>query len=99
MVADTNLINAAKLANRMTTNDFDSEVERLLNAAFLDLGVAGVVISTELDPLVKQAAITYFLLHFGEPENYDRLERSYNEQKAQLATRTGYTNWTVERNG
>ena len=77
MVADTNLINAAKLANRMTTNDFDSEVERLLNAAFLDLGVAGVVIPTELDPLVKQAAITYFLLHFGEPENYDRLERSY----------------------
>lgn len=99
MVADTNLINAAKLANRMTTNDFDSEVERLLNAAFLDLGVAGVVIPTELDPLVKQAAITYFLLHFGEPENYDRLERSYNEQKAQLATHTGYTNWTVERNG
>ena len=71
MVADTNLINAAKLANRMTTNDFDSEVERLLNAAFLDLGVAGVVIPTELDPLVEQAAITYFLLHFGEPDQLD----------------------------
>ena len=94
-MASSDLIAAAKLANRMTTNDFDSEVGRLLDAAMLDLGCAGVEIPSELDALVNQAAITYFLLHFGEPENYDRLERSYNEQKAQLSTRTGYTNWSV----
>lgn len=99
MVANSSLIAAAKLANRMTTNEFDSEVERLLNAAFLDMGVAGVVVPSTLDALVEQCAITYFLLHFGDPENYDRLERAYKEQKAQLATHTGYTNWTVGGNG
>ena len=52
-----------------------------------------MVIPSTLDALVEQAEITYFLLHFGDPDNYDRLERSYNEQKAQLSMCTGYTNW------
>jgi hypothetical protein len=97
--ADSSLIAAAKLAGRIVTNEFDSEIERHLNAALLDMGVAGVELPAEIDPLVEQAAITYFLLHFGEPDNYDKLERSYNEQKAQLSTHSGYTNWMVNRNG
>ncbi len=87
------LIQAAKTARRMTTGAFNDEVERLLNAALLDLGVAGVDVPSSLDPLVTTAAITYFLMHFGEPDNYDKLKASYDEQKAQLATCTGYTNW------
>lgn len=98
-MASSELIAEAKKANRMTTDDFDTEVSRLLDAAMLDLGCAGVELSYGQDALVDQAAITYFLLHFGEPENYDRLERSYNEQKAQLSTRTGYTNWSVSADG
>ena len=49
---------------------------------------------SELDDLVSQAAITYFLMNFGQPDNYDRLKASYDEQKAQLSTKTGYTTWT-----
>ena len=30
---------------------------------------------------------------FGEPDEYDRLKKSYDEQKAQLSTCTGYTDW------
>jgi hypothetical protein len=82
------------MAARITTDFYDVEVERLLNAAMLDLGVAGVVIPSELDDLVSQAAITYFLMNFGQPDNYDRLKASYDEQKAQLSTKTGYTRWT-----
>lgn len=89
------LKNAAKIAKRITTDAYDSQVVFLLNAALLDLGVAGVEIPEEMDALVKQAAITYFLMHFGGPDNYDRLRRSYFEQKAQLATCTGYTDWLV----
>ena len=59
----------------------------------LDMGVAGVEVPETMNALISQAAITYFLLHFGEPDEYDRLKRSYDEQKAQLATCTGYTNW------
>lgn len=93
MLVTTELISAAKLARRMTTDAFDSEVERLLNAAIQDLGCAGVVLPAEATELAVQACITYFLCNFGEPDHYDDLKRSYDEQKAQLRTRTGYTIW------
>lgn len=87
------LIAKAKKARRITTTAYDDEVTRLLEAAFLDLGVAGVEVPEQLDALVTQAAITYFLANFGEPEHYDRLKASYDEQKAQLSMTTGYTDW------
>lgn len=87
------LISKAKKARRITTTAYDGEVTRLLEAAFLDLGVAGVEVPEQLDALVTQAAITYFLANFGEPEHYDRLKASYDEQKAQLSMTTGYTDW------
>lgn len=94
MTVTQDLKDAAKMAARITTTAFDSEVDRLLNAALLDLGCAGVVLPDEATPLAEQAAITYFLCNFGQPDDYDRLKRSYDEQKAQLRTRTGYTTWT-----
>ena len=87
------LIAKAKLARRIKTNAYDQQISDLLDAAALDLGVAGVVIPEEQSALVQTAMITYFLMHFGEPANYDRLKASYDEQKAQLATCTGFTNW------
>ena len=95
-MATTEMITAAKLAKRMTTNAYDTEVSRLLDAAALDLGVAGVEIPETMDVLVENAMITYFLMKFGEPDNYDKLKKSYDEQKAQLATCTGYTDWLVD---
>lgn len=91
---DSSVLTAAKLAGRITTDAYDEQIVDLLNAALMDLGVAGVNIPEQWDSLVRQAAITYFLLHFGAPEEYDRLKQSYDEQKAQLATCTGYTTWT-----
>lgn len=93
MTVTQELISAAKLARRMTTNAFDSEVERLLKAAVQDLGCAGVVLPDAENALAEQACITYFLANFGEPDEYERLKASYDEQKAQLRTRTGFTNW------
>lgn len=87
------LISKAKKARRITTTAYDGEVTRLLEAAFLDLGVAGVEVPEQLDALVTQAAITYFMANFGEPEHYERLKASYDEQKAQLSMTTGYTDW------
>ena len=85
--------NAAKLALRITTTAYDSEFEALIDAAMLDLGIAGVLLPSQLDSLVNTAINTYVKLHFGEPDDFDRLKKSYDEQKAQLATATGYTNW------
>ena len=92
-MATAELNHAAKLAARITTTAFDSQINGLLDAALLDLGVAGVQVPASADALVSQAAITYFLMHFGQPDEYERLKKSYDEQKAQLATCTGYTDW------
>ena len=49
--------------------------------------------STIKDDLVMTAIKTYVRLHFGSPPDYDRLERSYELQRRQLANATGYTDF------
>lgn len=87
------MLTIVKLALRIQTNAFDMELLDLIEAAKVDLGIAGVVVPDQLDAIVRTAIITYVKLHFGEPDEYDRLKRSYDEQKAQLVTATGYTAW------
>lgn len=93
-MADVNTLNAVKMALRVTTDAFDSEISDLIDAAVLDLGVAGVTNDDETDALVLMAVKTYCRLHFGEPEDFERLKASYDEQKAQMSMATGYTTWT-----
>ena len=88
------MLEKVKLALRITTDAFNSELNDLIDAAKLDLGIAGVVIPAEIDAVVTTAIITYCKIHFGEPDEYDRLKASYDEQKAQLSMATGYTVWT-----
>ena len=92
------MLEKVKLALRITTTAFDSELTDLIEAAKVDLGIAGVVVlvttDTALDVIIQKAIITYCKLNFGEPDQYDRLKRSYDEQKAQLSMATGYTVWT-----
>lgn len=87
-----------KVALRLTTNAYDSEITSLINAAKTDLGIAGVVLPTTLDDICEIAIITYCKLHFlGLSDNeWDRLKKSYDEQKAQLSMATGYTNWGAD---
>jgi hypothetical protein len=87
------MLETVRKALRIRTTAYDSELELLIFAALKDLGVAGVATPGDSDELVQLAVITYCKLHFGKPDDYDRLKRSYDEQKAQLATCTGYTNW------
>ena len=84
-----------KLALRITTNAYDSDIQGLIDAAQIDLGIAGVVLPSTLDAVCERAIITYCKLHFlGLSENeWDRLKASYDEQKAQLSMATGYTTW------
>lgn len=86
-------LDKVKMALRITTTAYDDELVDLIEAAKLDLGIAGVVLPAELDEICDRAIITYCKVHFGLSEDADRLKRSYDEQKAQLVTATGYTNW------
>ena len=84
-----------KLALRLTTNAYDTDIQGLIEAAVQDLGIAGVILPSALDAICERAVITYCKLHFlGLSDNeYDRLKASYDEQKAQLVTASGYTDW------
>lgn len=92
-----NTLAKIKLSMRITTDAFDAELEDLIAAAVKDLGIAGVAEALEniTDPLILRAVTTYCKMHFGLPDEYDRLKASYDEQKAQLSTATGYTYWEV----
>lgn len=83
-----------KLALRISTDEFDSEIIDLIEAGLADMGLAGVTQAVISDPLVRKAVITFCKLSFGEPDDYDRLKASYDEQKAQLSMASGYTTWT-----
>ena len=84
---------AVKMALRVTTNAYDTELNGLINAALLDIGIAGVTNDDDTDDIILRAIITYCRLNFGKPDDYDRLKASYDEQKAQLSMATGYTAW------
>lgn len=86
-------LDKVKTALRISTNAYDQELTDLIAAAQIDLGIAGVEVLSTLDEICTKAVITYCKMSFGLPEDYDRLKKSYDEQKAQLATATGYTIW------
>ena len=94
-MAENTTLTKVKLALRLTVTDYDADLTDLIDAAKTDLGIAGVVLPSALDAICDRAIITYCKLHFlvltdGE---FSRLKASYDEQKAQLVTATGYTNW------
>lgn len=88
-------IEKVRQALRVSTEAYDEEILDLMEAAKLDLGIAGVVIPEERDALVQRAIITYVKLHFGDvsPEQFKLLQESYESQKGQLQIATGYTDW------
>lgn len=91
------LLSKVKIALGVVVNVYDAELTSLIEAAKLDMGIAGVVLPETLDALVERAIITYCKYQFSALSDgeYDRVKRSYDEQKGQLAIATGYTDWSV----
>ena len=87
-----------KQALRIKTEAYNDELNGLISAALLDLGVTDIsaeVLTTNADMLVTQAVITYCKMNLGNiaQNDYYKFKKSYDEQKAQLSTCTGYTIW------
>lgn len=103
------MLKEAKLAMRISTDAYDGEIAGLLDAGAHDLTIAGVVLpgtvsfaatetgiqdnSTLTDALCQRALITYARMHFGSPDDFDRLRESYNVQKVQLMHASDYTSY------
>lgn len=98
------MLSKVKLAKRISTTVFDAELLDLIAAAIADLQLIGITFTVTTvtgqggavsdyvvsDPLVSRAIVTYCVMNFGSPEDYDRLKRSYDEQKGQLRETSGY---------
>ncbi len=93
----TEITNTVKLALGYDEGDYDELVKINIKACLADLGIAGVTTATLSDPLIVRAIITFCMKEMGNPDvnTYDRMSRSYDEQKAQLATHTGHTTWST----
>lgn len=83
------MLNKVKTALRITTDRLDGEITDLIESAKADLGIVAEIVD-DTDALTRQAIITYCRLHFGQPDDYDRLKQSYDEQKAQLRANPNY---------
>lgn len=87
------MLEACKLALGITASAYDAEIQDLIDAALLDLKIAGVKSDLTYDKLILQAVKTYVRAHFRSPADYERLKASYDEQKAQLMVARNYTNY------
>ena len=96
------MLDKVKLALLITSNDFDTELTDLINAAFIDLNIGDVdptVTTTETtDAAIIRAVCTYcgyqFEIMHGSLNRSEAYKKSYDEQKAQLGMATGYTVWS-----
>jgi len=59
------MLEMIRLSLRLTNEEFDSEIESLIEACKTDLQVAGVVNIADDDPLILRAATLYCKGHFG----------------------------------
>lgn len=92
------MLNAIKLALRISTNAFDSEIQTLIDAAIAEMAGLGVTAatSTTTDPQIISAVVAYCKWQFGNNEDADRWRDIYHIKLGQLKTMTGYTDWDVE---
>ena len=81
----TELLAAAKKALRISGDDFDNEVDDLIDAALLDMETTGIDTDRNF-ALIKQAVNTYVKAYFGiENPDAERLMESYQLQIQKLA--------------
>jgi hypothetical protein len=98
-----------KLAMRISTAVFDSELLDLIASGIADIKHAGAQFEVETteedgvatdytvtDPLASTAIVTYVRMMFGSPDDFDRLKASYEMQKGQMREARAYGMEAVE---
>ena len=109
------MLKECKKALAIVADVYDAELCSLMEAAAKDLEIAGVILpgtvsfaetdggmtdtSSMTDALCKRAIFTYVRANFRSPDDYDRLQASYELQKSQLMHATGYTNYGGDDDG
>ncbi|MDR1703180.1 MAG: head-tail connector protein [Clostridiales bacterium] len=84
------LLEDVKLALRITGDDLDSEITDVIAACKMDLQLAGIILITDDDPLIKRAVILYAKANVGYDEDSDKYQRSYDALKMSLSLAGDY---------
>lgn len=93
------MFDKVKLALRVASDDYDTEIRGLIKAALADMGITDikkdVLIENNANPLIDRAVITYCKMNFGYLSNdqYQKFKESYDEQKKQLLMSSDFTDW------
>lgn len=78
---------------RISHEEYDDEVQDLIDACKKDLELSGIASSQiiEDDTLIKRAIVLYCKLHFGfDNPDYDKLTNAYNLLVQHLSLSTDY---------
>lgn len=84
------MINAVKLALRITTDAFDNELMMLINSCKTDLNLAGVNIINENDDRIKNAVCLYCKANFGYRDDSQKFQNAYIALRDSIALSSKY---------
>lgn len=93
------MLDKIKAVLRIAVNDYDAEINKLMEAAYADLGIVDIrpdlLTGKDVQPLIERAVMTYCKMNFGylSQDQYTKFKASYDEQKAQLLMSSTYTEW------
>lgn len=80
------MLQDVKSSVRIINNKFDVELLDLIDAAKMDLLIAGVTKVDEDDPLIKRAIILYCKANFGlDNKDSEKYQNSYENLKEKLS--------------
>lgn len=71
---------------RITSTNFDDEIQDLIDSAKVDMKISGVEVINEEDPLIKRAIDFYCKANFYiENKDADRYQKRYEDLKEHLS--------------
>ncbi len=80
------MLESIRLALRIKSSAFDSEINDLIESAKSDLKMSGIVNLIETDPLIIQAIKTYCKANFGlDNKDSEKYQSSYDSLKQHLS--------------
>ena len=88
------MLDRVRRAVRIKSKAFDSELIDLIEAAELDLSIAGVKKIDDQDPLIKQAIVMYCKANFGlDNKDSEKYQAVYDNLKERLCLCGDYNEW------
>lgn len=79
------LTESVKKALRISSNDFDDDINDLIRAAKADMQMSGITVLTDNNPLVAQAIKLYCKAHFGDNDSNNKFLNAYQALKISMS--------------